>query len=96
MVIDPFDLAKFFRNIRLKAFFSKNPTSTPTPSSGVDDTTPFHLLTKECKVKGTFNPPPTNYIVETFISLVRHEMVLLIKSAPSTQHTNFSKQNSCH
>ncbi|CAJ0959975.1 unnamed protein product [Ranitomeya imitator] len=64
-------LEKFYRNIRLKAYFCEQ---TPITHLLVDQTTPINLKDLGLRVRSNFSPPKNSPPVETFITLVAREV----------------------
>ncbi|CAJ0940523.1 unnamed protein product [Ranitomeya imitator] len=72
------DLERFYRNLRLKAYFCEQ---TPmTTQAVVTQATPINLKDLGLKLRSNFSPPKSCAPVETFITLINKEV------------TNFCKQ----
>ncbi|XP_073440406.1 uncharacterized protein [Dendrobates tinctorius] len=66
------DLQRFFRNLRLRAYFSKKPLEHTIPSQTTQTLLQFQEL--NLKVSSTFMPPKDNPPIETFVSLVERDI----------------------
>ncbi|CAJ0967908.1 unnamed protein product [Ranitomeya imitator] len=66
------DLERFYRNVRLKAYFCEQ---TPiTTQALVTQTTPINLKDLGLRVRSNFSPPKNSPPVETFITLIDREV----------------------
>ncbi|CAJ0923403.1 unnamed protein product, partial [Ranitomeya imitator] len=71
------DLQRFYRNLRLKAFFyNQVPLHRP---ENITTTTPLNLPSLGLRLPSKFNPPKNNPPVETFISLTEKEVTQFTK-----------------
>ncbi|CAJ0955405.1 unnamed protein product [Ranitomeya imitator] len=73
------DLERFYRNLRLKAYFHEQ-TPTISPSL-VTQTTPINLKDLGLRLRSNFSPPKNSAPVETFITLINREVSNFCKQA---------------
>ncbi|XP_056408807.1 uncharacterized protein LOC130317324 [Hyla sarda] len=70
------DLHRFFRNIRLKAFFDSQTCTVPTQ---ITTLTPINTQTLGIKIPSRFTPPRGPPAVETFIDFIKRDISSLRK-----------------
>lgn len=83
------ELRTFFRNVRLKSFFSDKNTDTLT--SNIVDNEQLHMLHLRdfgLRNKSKFNPPHNNHVIEAFIELVSKDVALLRHSKKNYKDAN--------
>ncbi|CAJ0965707.1 unnamed protein product [Ranitomeya imitator] len=72
------ELNRFFRNIRLKAHFSKTLTNVPPISDSTDSE--FTLKSLNLRTYSSFQPPHVYHPVETYIELVKNDVKKVLES----------------
>ncbi|CAJ0925197.1 unnamed protein product [Ranitomeya imitator] len=66
------DLERFYRNLRLKAYFHEQTPIASPPL--VTQTTPINLKDLGLRLRSNFSPPKNSAPVETFITLINREV----------------------